>query len=151
MAQYSAFIRNLTIFEAVELGLYDDREEWAVWGTPMLHLPTGWWPTKFGRLRSPRRFHQWSFADWERNGLLYGIQIKILQDPLYYYIKNAEIDKRIDNNRHKCSMRGCGKAVYRCGCLVKNFALRRDLCGDHLFNFEKRGLLIDAPLNAPAA
>ena len=110
--------------------------EWRTWGPGGgMMLPLGHFPR-----RTPFSLIAWRFEEWEKYAHDYGIDIKPMQDPLYYYIKWKAIWK-LQHASPTCTHEGCGRVACIHGVMVQHFPQREELCASCAVNLAKRGLL----------
>ena len=131
-------VMNLTIQEAAAVGLYDHLpgHVWHIPGPKGMRCAVGWLPY------ADRGLTKWSFAEWWKQGMLIGIKIAPLQEPLYYQIKMKLLRTYYyGNSRHLCSRHGCGKYAEYFGVHLRFRERRLDLCRDCLRNLKKRRLV----------
>ena len=140
-------VSSLTILEAATQGLFKGKQsknkilpayKWHVWGQDKM-LPVGNLPMRGSTLY---QLHTWTFGEWARQGMLVGLTIEPLQDPLYYKLMADQIYKLSEPVAlTRCSLGRCGRAAVHYGCQLQKRALRLDLCRGCFMSNRKRGMI----------
>ena len=126
---------KLTIQEAVDKGAY--ARHWTVWGPQRFRqsgMPVGKFPFKWWR----PPVMQWSFREWHVRGEQVGLNVRPLQEPLYYHKLHDQIWSR-GISRPRCTNNWCRKRAVDFGVMCKGKDRRMNICGDCSRNLVARG------------
>ena len=119
-----------------------NKARWKIWG-PCKDFPVGRLP-----FSASFRLRNWTFGNWQREGALYGLEVKVLQDPLYYYLLEKNIWKRNFQEQYRsCTLTKCGRVAKFFGVIQKGDTIRHDLCIGCSRNLLNRGRICITDLN----